>query len=191
MTVLANATDTEQDRILSEFIGRNERWSCMGDALYHALSNKGVNIETASKGDSHAVTVTVRGCSLTEVHPEPYVALAEAAVKLLKFHKQAVAGGLSIAKANIPFSVAIHWLMNGLDARRKSWPKGQYISLEPGCIESKDKMVSFLPEGIFNVQKGVKVSILPRLVMMDGALQARSDWFASSVDIMATDWEAF
>ncbi|EPS1616904.1 Thoeris anti-defense Tad2 family protein, partial [Escherichia coli] len=64
-------------------------------------------------------------------------------------------------------------------------------SMFRGSIGSKEKLFEFLPEEAFDIVEGCDVMVMPRLVMMNGDLQAQTDWFATGVDIIATDWEAF
>ena len=174
----------EEDLILSDFIGKRERWTKKREELYASLVRKGVNIETAQSGDMTVVSVSA-------INHEPYVALSESMVRLVKFLKYTEANNVIIGKKNIPFSSAFYWMMKGLDARRTSWPKGSYISMFRGSIGSKEKLFEFLPEEAFDIVEGCDVMVMPRLVMMNGDLQAQTDWFATGVDIIATDWEAF
>ncbi|HAH1189779.1 TPA: hypothetical protein HHG96_003727 [Escherichia coli] len=60
-----------------------------------------------------------------------------------------------------------------------------------GSVGSKEKLVEFLPEEAFDIVEDCDVMVMPRLVMMNGDLQAQTDWFAIGVDIIATDWEVF
>lgn len=181
----------EEDLILSDFIGKRERWTQKREELYASLVRKGVNIETAQSGDMTVVSVGLHGVSVSAINHEPYVALSESMVRLVKFLKYTEANNVIIGKKNIPFSSAFYWMMKGLDARRTSWPKGSYISMFRGSIGSKEKLFEFLPEEEFDIVEGCDVIVMPRLVMMNGDLQAQTDWFATGVDIIATDWEAF
>lgn len=182
---------TEEDLILSDFIGKRERWTQKREEIYASLVRKGVNIETAQSGDMTVVSVGLHGVSVSAINHEPYVALSESMVRLVKFLKYKEANNVIIGKKNIPFSSAFYWMMKGLDARRTSWPKGSYISMFRGSIGSKEKLFEFLPEEAFDIVEGCDVMVMPRLVMMNGDLQAQTDWFATGVDIIATDWEAF
>ncbi|EIH4659301.1 hypothetical protein B6P79_003833 [Escherichia coli] len=191
MLMASDNAYAEEDLILSDFIGKRERWTQKREELYASLVRKGVNIETAKSGDMTVVSVGLHGVSVSAANHEPYVALSESMVRLIKFLKYTEANNVIIGKKNIPFSSAFYWIMKGLDARRASWPKGSYISMFRGCVDSKEKLVDFLPEEVFDIVEGCDVMVMPRLVMMDGDLQARSDWFAAGVDIIATDWEVF
>lgn len=181
----------EADLILSDFIGQRERWTQKREELYASLVRKGVNIETAQSGDMTVVSVGLHGVSVSAANHEPHVALSESMARLIKFLKQTEANNVFIAKKNINFSAAMFWMMKGLDARRASWPKGSYLSMFRGSIGSKEKLFEFLPEEAFDIVEGCDVMVMPRLVMMNGDLQAQTDWFATGVDIIATDWEAF
>lgn len=119
----------EEDLILSDFIGKRERWTQKREELYASLVRKGVNIETAQSGDMTVVSVGLHGVSVSAINHEPYVALSESMVRLVKFLKYTEANNVIIGKKNIPFSSAFYWMMKGLDARRTSWPKGLYIDV--------------------------------------------------------------
>ncbi|HHH7417073.1 TPA: hypothetical protein ACP2MU_004816, partial [Escherichia coli] len=52
---------SEDDLVLSDFIGRRECWTQKREELYAALVRKGVNIETAQNGDMTVVSVGLHG----------------------------------------------------------------------------------------------------------------------------------
>ncbi|MDV1095026.1 hypothetical protein RZQ20_22430 [Raoultella ornithinolytica] len=112
-------------------------------------------------------------------------------MRAVQFHYETCTGAISLPKQAIPFSVAYHWLLRGLDIRRSSWPKGKYISLELGLVAGKEGIASYLPEELFKIVNEAPFAVMPRLVATDGEQQARYDWCAIGVDIIATDWEAF
>ncbi|HIE5239761.1 TPA: hypothetical protein ACXNOH_004314 [Escherichia coli] len=96
----------EEDLILSGFIGKRERWTKKREELYASLVRKGVNIETAQSGDMTVVSVGLHGVSVSAINHEPYVALSESMVRLVKFLKYTEANNVIIGKKNIPFSSA-------------------------------------------------------------------------------------
>ncbi|HBT4785559.1 TPA: hypothetical protein MB364_000861 [Klebsiella variicola subsp. variicola] len=63
--------------------------------------------------------------------------------------------------------------------------------MELGLVANKESISRYLPEELFKVVEDAPLAVMPRLVATDGEQQARYDWCAIGVDIMATDWEAF
>lgn len=182
---------TVQDQVLSNFIGRQLDWSNQKHALYAALVGKGLCVDTHLEDELTRVSVSAFGFTISAIDEEPFKALAEAAVKTIQFNEATVSGDIQLAKENVAFSTAYHWLLRGLDIRRANWPKGKYVSLVMGLVGDYSSVASFLPDELFQVVSGTSLPMMPRLVMTDGAQQARYDWCAIGVDIMATDWEAF
>lgn len=182
---------TEQDQVLSNFIGRQLDWSNQKHALYAALVGKGFCVDTHPEDELTRVSVSAFGFTISAIDEEPFKALAEAAVKTIQFNEATVSGDIQLAKENVAFSTAYHWLLRGLDIRRANWPKGKYVSLVMGLVGDYSSVASFLPDELFQVVSGTSLPMMPRLVMTDGVQQARYDWCAIGVDIMATDWEAF
>lgn len=190
MSAVTGVRLPENDRVLSEFLGKEALWSQKKHDLYAALVEKKLTIDTEFEDGITKVSVTAFGFTVSERHPEPFCALTLAAVKSIKFHAETLAGAISLPKSNIPFSVAYYWLLRGLDIRRKIWPGTQYISPELGLVADKASLPDFLPEELFKVVKGTPMAVMPRLVMTDREQQVRYDWFPAGVDIMASDWEA-
>lgn len=182
---------SEQDQVLSNFLGRRLDWSNQKHDLYAALVGKKFIVDTQQEGESTRVSVTAYGFTITAVDNEPFKALAEAAVKTIQFHEATARGDIQLAKENVAFSTAYHWLLRGLDIRRSNWPKGKYVSLVMGLVGDCSSVASFLPDELFQVVSGTPLPMMPRLVMTDGEQQARYDWCAIGVDIMATDWHVF
>lgn len=191
MSVMTETTHSECDLVLSDFIGRKADWSNHGNELYVALVEKGFSVESAVHDEQTVISLTAFGFTISATHCEPSKALADAALKALRLHERTQAGIIGFPKTNTTFSMVLHWLLRGLDIRRRSWPKGKYISLVLGVAGSRKSISCFHPEELFTISEGVKVPMMPRLVMMDGELQSRYDWCATGVDIMANDWEAF
>lgn len=191
---MTGTTDTwlsEQDQVLSHFLGKEACWSKKKHELYAELVKKKFTIDTESDGGITTVSVTAFGFTVSARHSEPFQALTDAAVRALQFHDETLTGAISLPKEAIPFSVAYHWLLRGLDIRRTSWPKGKYISLALGLVADKGSVSSYLPDELFKVVDDTPLAVMPRLVATDGEQQARYDWCAIGVDIMAIDWEAF
>lgn len=191
MAVTNHKKLVSHDQILSAFIGQKKDWCNNGHDLYAALVKKQFSIETAVEDGVTTVSVTAFGFTISARHSEPFTALADAAVKSIQFHALTRTGEISLPKIDITFMLALHWLLRGLDIRRKAWPKGKYISLELGFVAHTGNLASFLPGELFQVSEDVSIPVMPRLVATDGEQQARYDWCAIGVDIMATDWEAF
>ncbi|HFF9392331.1 TPA: hypothetical protein ACGFEQ_002085 [Escherichia coli] len=127
----------EDDLVLSDFIGRRECWTQKREELYAALVRKGVNIETAQNGDMTVVSVGLHGVSVSAINHEPYIALSESMVRLVKFLKYTEANNVLIAKKNIPFSSAFYWMMKGLDARRTHGLKGAIYRCSVAVLVAK------------------------------------------------------
>jgi hypothetical protein len=182
---------SEQDQVLSDFLGRRWDWSNQKHDFYTALVRKKFSVDTQIEGARTRVSVTAFGFTLSAVDEEPFKALAEAAVRTIRFHEATTNGDIQLAKESVTFATAYHWLLRGLDIRRANWPKGKYVSLIMGLVGDQSSVASFMPDELFQVVSGTSLPMMPRLVMTDGEQQARYDWCAIGVDIMATDWEAF
>lgn len=191
MENISGLTLSNQDLVLSRFFGRELDWSNQKHELYAALVAKKFSVDSQAEGERTSVSVTALGFTISAVHEEPYKALAEAAVRTIQFHEETASGAIQLAKRNIAFSTAYHWLLRGLDIRRSSWPKWKYVSLVMGLVGDQGSVARFLPDELFQVVPGTSLPMMPRLVMTDGEQQARYDWCAMGVDIMANDWEAF
>lgn len=191
MSAVTGVRLSENDKVLSLFLGKEALWSQKKHDLYAALVEKKFIIDTELENGITKVSVTAFGFTVSERHAEPFCALTLAAVASIKFLVQTRAGTVSLPKSNVPFSVAYHWFLRGLDIRRKSWPDTQYISPELGIVANKASLPDFLPEDLFKVVKDAPMAVMPRMVMTDRGQQVRYDWFAAGVDIMASDWEAF
>lgn len=182
---------SEQDQVLSNFLGHRLDWGNQKHDLYAALVGKGFNVDTHLEGELTRVAVSAYGFTISAIDGEPFKALAEAAVKTIQFHEATLNGDIQLAKENVTFSTAYHWLLRGMDIRRANWAKGKYVSLVMGLVGDYSSVACFLPDELFQVVPGTSLPMMPRLVMTDGEQQARYDWCAMGVDIMATDWQAF
>ena len=182
------------DRKLSRFIGGKPRpWSTSRHEFYGALVKKGVDVDVLESPQEGRYTISVRagGIASEKTESEPYKALAGAMLKIIDFQERASHSGLKLAKENIPFTYAYHWMLSGLSASRDDWRVGRYISISMGCVGQAKDIPHFMPDELFKIDGHTAIALMPTLVMVNANTGEQEAWTPQGEDIMATDWSVF